>query len=128
MRSDLAEVLGLDVLVALDLETLDGRALVDDHDQRAAIAAHLDVAEEAGVIERPHRLTDALRRRVVADVDRQVVVDRAFGDALQTFDANVADGEDFSRPRLCRYSERVYASSAGRRNRQRGADHGSQTH
>ena len=31
--------------------------------------------------------------RAVADVDRQVVVDRAFGDALQAFDADVADGE-----------------------------------
>ena len=89
----LAEVLGLDVLVALELEALDGRALVDHHDQRAAVAAQLDVAEEAGVVQRAHRLADALRRQGVADVDRQIVVDRSFGDALQTFDADVADGE-----------------------------------
>ena len=30
---------------------------------------------------------------MIADVDRQIVVDGTFGDALQTFDADVADGE-----------------------------------
>ena len=70
LRSDLLQVLGLDVLVALELEALDGRALVDHHDQRVAVAAHLDVAEEAGVVQRAHRLANALRRQVVADVDR----------------------------------------------------------
>ena len=36
---------------------------------------------------------DAALVEPVADVDRQVVVDRAFGDALQALDADVADGE-----------------------------------
>ena len=57
----LAEILGLDVLVALELEALDGRALVDHDDQRVAVAAQLDVAEEAGVVQRAHRLAHALR-------------------------------------------------------------------
>ena len=66
----LVQVFVLDVLVALELEALDGRALVDHHDQRVAVAAQLDVTEEAGVVQRAHRLADALRRQGVADVDR----------------------------------------------------------
>ena len=48
----LLEVLGLDVLVAGDLEALDRRPLEHRDDQRAAVAAHLDVAEEAGRVQR----------------------------------------------------------------------------
>ena len=66
----LAEVLGLDVLVALELEALDGRALVDHDDERVAVAAQLHVAEKPGVVQRAHRFADALRRQGVADVDR----------------------------------------------------------
>ena len=98
MRSDLLQVLGLDVLVALELEALDGRALVDHHDERIAIAAHFDVAEESRFVQRAHRFADALRRERVADVDRQIVVDRAFGDALQSLDADVADREHRASP------------------------------
>ena len=49
------------------------------------------------------RSASATRARVelIADVDRQVVVNRAFGNALQTLDADVADRE-VSRPRACR--------------------------
>ena len=61
LRSDLLQVFGLDVLVALELEALDGRALVDHHDQRVAIAAQFHVAEEAGVVQRAHRFAHALR-------------------------------------------------------------------
>ena len=43
---------------------------------------------------------DALLVEMIADVDRQVVEDRALGDALQALDADVADGE--ARPRRLR--------------------------
>ena len=42
---------------------------------------------------RAQRFGDAALVELVADVHRQVVVDRAFGDALQAFDADVADRE-----------------------------------
>ena len=89
----LLEVLGLDVLVAGDREALDRRAFEHGDDQRAAVAADLDVTEEAGCIQRAQRFVDAALVEPVADVDGQVVVDRAFRDALQAFDADVADGE-----------------------------------
>ena len=89
----LLEVFGLDVLVARDREALDRGALEHGDDQRAAVAADLDVAEEAGRVQRAQRLVDASFVEPVADVDGQVVVDRAFRDALQALDADVADGE-----------------------------------
>ncbi len=89
----LLEVLGLDVLVAGDREALDRRPLEHGHDQRAAVAADLDVAEEAGCIQRAQRFVDAAAVEAIADVHRQVVVDRAFRDALQALDPDVADGE-----------------------------------
>ncbi len=46
----LVQIFVLDVLVALELEALDGRAFVDHHDQHVAIAAQLDVTKEAGVV------------------------------------------------------------------------------
>ena len=89
----LLQILGLDVLVALDLELRDRGPLDHHHEQRVAVAAQLDVAEKAGGVQRAHGLADALAVEVVADVDRQIIEYRAFGDALQTFDADVADGE-----------------------------------
>ena len=89
----LLQILGLDVLVAGDLEALDRGALEHHHHQRVAVAPHLHVAEESGGVQRADRLAHALRRQVIADVDRQVVVDRALGDALQALDLDVADGE-----------------------------------
>ena len=95
----LLQVLGLDVLVALDLEALDRRPLEHRDHQRAALAADLDVAEEPVVVQRACSASaHAALVEPVADVDRQVVVNRAFGDALQAFDADVADGE---LPRRC---------------------------
>ena len=96
----LLQVLGLDVLVAGDLEALDRWPLEHRDDQRAAVAAQLDVAEEAGGVQRAQRFLDAALVEPVADVDRQVVEDRALGDALQPLDADVADGE-LAGGRLC---------------------------
>jgi hypothetical protein len=65
-----------------------------DHDQHARVfAAELDVAEESHVVHRAQRLAHALRREPVADVHRQHVEQRAFGNALQSFDADVRDRE-----------------------------------
>ncbi len=92
----LLQVLGLDVLVALDLELGDGGPL-DHHDQQGvAVAAQFHVAKEAGRVQRPHGFADALAVEVIADVHRQVVEYRAFGDSLQAFDADVADRERVS--------------------------------
>ena len=82
----LLQVLGLDVLVAGDLEALDRGALEHHHHQRVAIAAHLHVAEEAGGVQRRIASRTRCGVEMVADVHRQVVEDRAFGDALQAFD------------------------------------------
>ena len=89
----LLQVLGLYVLVAGDLEALDRGPLEHHHHQRVAVAAQLHVAEEAGRIQRGDGLAHPRRSQPIADVDRQVVVDRAFRDALQALDADVADGE-----------------------------------
>src|ERR1700722_1754247 len=89
----LLQVLGLDVLVALDLE-LGDRGPLDHHDQQGvAVAAQFHVAEEPGRVQSTHRLADALAIQVIADVHRQIIEYRAFGDALQSFDADVADGK-----------------------------------
>ena len=111
----LLQILGLDVLVTGDLEALDGRALQHHDNERAAVAAQLHVAEEAGGVQSADRLAHALRREVIADVHRQVVVDRALGDALQTLDADVADGEVRRARRRLRKCQR-----APRRQRQGG--------
>ena len=87
----LGEILGLDVLVALDLELRDRRPLHHHHEQRIALAAQLDVAEESGRVQGAHGLADALVIEMVADVHRQIIEYRAFGDALQTLHADVAD-------------------------------------
>ena len=51
------------------------------------------VAEEAGGIDGLQGLVDAAAVEPVADVDGQVIEHRAFRDALQSFNADVADGE-----------------------------------
>ena len=61
--------------------------------QRVAVAIQCDVAEESGRVQRPQRLAQPLRIELIADVDRQVIEHRAFGDALQALDLDVADGE-----------------------------------
>ncbi|MEZ5459858.1 MAG: hypothetical protein R3E65_11305 [Steroidobacteraceae bacterium] len=71
----LGQILGLDVLVALELEAFDRGPLQHHDQQRAAIAAHLHVAEKASVVRCAHRLAHPLRRQAVADVDRKVIVD-----------------------------------------------------
>jgi hypothetical protein len=90
----LVEILGLDVLVALDGEAADRRALLHHHHEHTWIlAAHLDVAEKAHRVHRAQRLAHALRIEAVADVHRQCVEKCAFGDALQSLDADAGHRE-----------------------------------
>ena len=89
----LLQVFRLDVLVAFDLELGDGGTLHHHHEKRVAVAAQFHVAEESGRVQGTHRFADARAIQVIADVDRQIVEYRALGDALQTLDANVADGK-----------------------------------
>ncbi len=89
----LLQVLGLDVLVARDLEALDRRPLQHHHDEARSVAADLHVTEETRRVQRANRLPYALRREGVPDVHGQIVEDRAFGNALEAFDLDVADRE-----------------------------------
>src|SRR5690606_17944359 len=77
------------VLVAAERELRDRRTLENGDHERIAVAAQLDVLEEAGAIERADRLTLALRGDRVPDVDRQIGVDRAFRNALRALDAKI---------------------------------------
>src|SRR5690606_20599640 len=101
------------ILVAAELELFDRRPLEHRDHERIAVDAQLDVLEEAGRIERADRLLHPLRRDRVADIDRQVVVDRAFGDSLRAFDAEIAYHE-----RLERLRERLRAGTRGNAERQ----------
>jgi hypothetical protein len=56
----LLQILGLDVLVALDLELRDRGTLDHHHQQGVAVAAQFHVAKEAGGIQGAHGLADAL--------------------------------------------------------------------
>jgi hypothetical protein len=67
---------------------------VHHHDEHAGVlTAQLDVLEEPGGVERAQRFADALRTHPVADVHRQLIENRALGDALQAFDADGGDSE-----------------------------------
>src|SRR5690606_33009721 len=120
------QILGLDVLVALDLEALDRRSLENGDDERAAIAPQLAVAEEAGRIQRAQRCGEAPGIELVADVDRQVVVDGALGNALQALDADVADREPAAA--LRHGGHRNGAGCSAGRDRERRVNDCSETH
>jgi len=89
----LLQVLGLDVLVARDLEAFNGGTLEHHDYEGVAVAAHLYVAEEVSGIQGADGFPHPLRGEVVTDVHREVVVDRTFRDPLQAFDLDVPDGE-----------------------------------
>src|SRR5262249_53492363 len=125
----LLQVLRLDVLVALDLEALDRGTFEHGNDERAAVATQFDVAEKPGRVHRTHRLGNLPVIERVADVDGQVVEDRAFGDALQAFDANVTDREAVGAARGLRERNGcVSAHRAARGDRERRVNDGSEAH
>ena len=59
----LLQILGLDVLVALDLEFGDRGPFDHHHQQGVAVAAQFHIAKESRRIQRPHGLADALPSR-----------------------------------------------------------------
>ena len=71
LRNDFVRSSVLISLLPLIVEGADGRPLLHDHHQRRFIAAQLDVAKEAGVVECAQRLADALCIERVADVHGQ---------------------------------------------------------
>ena len=93
----LLEVVVLDVLVAVERELEDRRALEHDDHERVAVAAELEVLEERRLEQRATRFAQPPLVDRVADVDRQIVVDRALGDALRAFDAEVTHDERLER-------------------------------
>ncbi len=90
---DLLQVVVLDVLVAFERELLDRRPLEHDNHERVAIATELEVLKEAGLEDRSARFAQPLLGNGIADVDRQIVIDRAIRNSLGAFDAEVADDE-----------------------------------
>ncbi len=74
----LSQVLRLDVLVALDRETLDGRTFMHCDDQRVAIAAHFDVVKQTLCVQGTYRLLNTDLIDSVTNIDRQIVEHRTF--------------------------------------------------
>ena len=97
LGEDFLQVVVLDVLVAVERELEDRRPLEHDDHERVGVAAKLDVLKEPRLEQRTRRLAQTPLVDGVADVDRQIVVDRAFGDALRAVDAEVADHERLER-------------------------------
>jgi len=88
------ECLGLDVLVAADLDLGDGRTLAHLDDEHVAVALDAHVVEEAGLIQGADDAAGDIVADGVADLDGQIVEDRAWGDAAQALDPDVRDLED----------------------------------
>jgi len=89
----LHQVLGGDRLVALDLDTGDGRALDDRDHQNVAFAAQLDILKETGFEQRTSGFHQATIIRLLADVQRQGTKHATRGDPLEAVDANIRDSE-----------------------------------
>ena len=89
----LLQVFRLDVLVAIDGEAFDGRALLHHHHQRVTFTAQFHIAEEARGIQSTQGFIRLRPREAVPDGDRQVVEHRAFGNTLQAFYLEVGDGK-----------------------------------
>ena len=87
------QIVRLDVVVAAEREVFYGGPFQHGDDQRISVAPQLDVPEKAGRVQGADRFGDALLRHHVADVDGQIVVDRAFGDALGALHFEVAHDE-----------------------------------
>ena len=66
---------------------------------RLAIATNFDIVEQALLIQRANCLLDTDLVDPITDIDRQVIENRALGNALQTLDADVRDHEGFDAER-----------------------------
>ena len=90
-------VLGLDRLVAVDVDLAD-RGTLDQRDhQHVAVTADLHVVEVARLEQRARRLGDRRLVDAVVHLDRDVVEHAAGGDPLQAFDTDVGDDETFGK-------------------------------
>ena len=89
----LEQILGLELLVAGEVDGRDGRTLHHHHHQGAAVALDPHIVEEAGCEQALDGLRGILRADRVADGDRDLVVHRTGGDATQAFYPEVLDDE-----------------------------------
>ena len=87
------KVLGLEGLVAGEIDVRDGGTLLDHHHQGAAVALDPHVVEEAGREQALDGRRGVVRTDRVADGDRELVEHRAGGDAPQALHADVLDDE-----------------------------------
>ena len=89
------EVFGLDVLVAVNRKVFDRWTFTDRNDQSISITSHLDVVKKLLRIKRPHRLLNSDVVDRIADIDWQIVENRALGNTLQAFDTHVTHDKIF---------------------------------
>ena len=87
------QFLGVEVLVALDLDTADRSPFAHEDNQHVAVAFQVHVVEKTGLEQRIDGRDAALFVQRLADLDRQVVEHRAGGYALQSLDADILDGK-----------------------------------
>ena len=87
----LAQIVFLDVVVALEIDRVDQRVLAHVHDQAAALALQADVGEQAGGVERAQRAVHAVAAERVARLNQHVGEDGAL---LNSLVADDADGGD----------------------------------
>jgi len=94
------QVIGLDVVVAADGQLGDRRPLDHLDHQDVAVAIHLHVTEELGLVQRADGPLGLVVGQPVPLVDRQVVVHGTGGDAAEAVDANVRHHERVERKRI----------------------------
>ena len=87
------QVVGLEGLVAGEVDARDGGTLLDHHHEDAVVALDPHVVEEAGREQALDGLRGVLRVHRVADGDRELVEHRADGDPPKALDADVLDHE-----------------------------------
>ena len=87
------QVLGLEGVVAGEVDARDGGTLLDHHHEGAAVALDPHVVEEAGREQALDGRRGVLRVHRIADGDRELVEHRAGGHAPQTLHADVLDHE-----------------------------------
>ena len=95
----LAHLVGGEFLHPDEVDLRDRRPLRDHHHQDVAFDLHADVGEEPGGEQRADRLRRAFFGHGLADLDREVAEDGSGLDALDAFDADVADDEGLERER-----------------------------
>ena len=89
----LEQVFCSDGLVAFDLDAGDGGTLDHGNHQYVAIAAELNILEEAGAEQRASSVDQLAIIDLLADIERQRAEYAAGGNPLQAIDAYIGDGE-----------------------------------